>query len=223
MVSAVRKLVVMWLALGTCCAQQLDLPEEPTATFGITVVDASGLRGQVYNLRKSATELPNFKKMKPVGTIYTNALNISPRDFTEGFPGVTQRAEWFAIDYTGRFWIERPGKYRFALLSDDGSKLYIDDRTVIDNDGLHSPLALFGTAKLSGGIHSIRVSFFQGPRTRLALMLGVAAEGDLEYRIFNTSEFRPPKDPAQWKFGNPADLQNPETPTSKKKPRKPAK
>lgn len=215
-----RQLVVLWLVIGVCRAQKLDLPEEPTATFGITVVDASGLRGQVYNLRAGTRDLPNFKRMKPVGTIYANELNISPRDFTEGFPGVTQRSEWFAIDYTGRFYIERPGKYRFALLSDDGSKLYIDDKTVVDNDGTHSPLVLFGNAKLSGGIHTIRISFFQGPRTALALMLGIAEEGEKQFRIFNTNEFRPPKNPAEWKFGNPAELQNPETPKGKKKARK---
>jgi hypothetical protein len=37
--------------------------------------------------------------MKPVGTIHTSSLNIPPRIFTDGFPGVTDRFEWFAIDY----------------------------------------------------------------------------------------------------------------------------
>lgn len=177
-------------------------------TFGITVVDSSGLRGQIYLIREGSLRLPNFKKLKPVGSIYTSSLNIPPRSFTEGFPGVTDRFEWFAIDYTGRFWIERPGKYHFALLSDDGSKLYIDNKTVIDNDGVHAPRVVFGTVKLSGGIHNIRVSYFQGPRTQLALMLGVAEAGE-EYRIFSTRQFRPPKDPAEWKYGKPSDLQEP--------------
>ncbi len=55
----------------------------------------------------------------------------------QGFPGIDNRFEWFAIDYTGNFWIARGGKYKFALNSDDGSKLYIDDTLVIDNDGQH--------------------------------------------------------------------------------------
>jgi hypothetical protein len=213
----------MWLAFGLCSAQKLDIPLESTATFGITVYDASGLCGQVYHLRPGTLELPNFKRLKPVGTIYTNSLNIPPRNFTEGFPGVTKRFEWFAIDYTGRFWIEEPGKYSFALLSDDGSKLYIDDRTVIDNDGTHSPLVLYGTAKLSGGIHKIRVSFFQGPRTSLALMLGIGKDGAKDFKIFDTNDFLPPKNAAESKFGDPADLQNTETPKSRKKARKASK
>lgn len=35
----------------------------------------------------------------------------------------------------GKFWIEKAGTYRFALTSDDGSLLYIDDMLPISNDG----------------------------------------------------------------------------------------
>ena len=44
------------------------------------------------------SHLPKFEKMKPVGTIYTSSLNLPPQDFRQGFPGVTSRFEWFAID-----------------------------------------------------------------------------------------------------------------------------
>jgi PA14 domain len=146
-------------------------------TFGVTVVDAYGLRGLVYLIPEGSLWLPNFRKLKPIGALYTSRLNIPPRNFTEGFPGITNRFEWFAIDYTGRFWIDKPGNYRFALLSDDGSKLYIDNKTVIDNDGGHPPRALTATVKLRGGIHIIRVSYFQGPGAGLALILEVAEAG----------------------------------------------
>src|SRR5580658_1457173 len=29
----------------------------------------------------------------------------STQDYKQGFRGITRRTEWFAIDYTGRFWI----------------------------------------------------------------------------------------------------------------------
>jgi hypothetical protein len=166
-------------------------------TFGTTVVVPGGLRGDVYKIPPRSLQLPNFRKLKPVGSIYTAELNVPPRDFTEGFPGVTDRDEWFAIDYTGRFWVNKPGVYRFSLSSDDGSKLYIDDIVVIDNDGIHATWTEKRDAPLSFGIHRIRVSYFQGPRYRLSLILKVAPPGG-DWRVFNTNEFRPPPDPEDW-------------------------
>jgi hypothetical protein len=118
-------------------------------------------------------------------------LNIPSREFTEGFPGVTDRVEWFAIDYSGRFWVEKPGEYRFALTSDDGSKLYIDDQIVIDNDGLHTARRLEWKATLSRGVHRLRVSYFQGPRFQVALVLQVARP-DEDWMVFDIDDFRPP-------------------------------
>lgn len=177
--------------------QQDEIP-----VFGTTVVLPSGLKGEVYNLKPNTSKLPNFKHLKSVGVIYTNALNIQPRDFTAGFPGVTDRFEWFAIDYTGRFWIEKPGSYTFKLESDDGAILYIDGREVVDNDGAHVPVWRQGDVMLAGGIHSIRVSYFQGRRYRLALVLQVKGPDDKDFKVFSTEDLKPPAHPEDWKFDN---------------------
>jgi PA14 domain len=192
---------IPWLLLGLCRAQNSALQDSPVASFGTTVVNSAGLRGEVYHIPPHTSRIPRFDKLKPRGSIYIDSLNIPARNFTEGFPGVTKRFEWFAIDYTGRFWIEKPGPYDFSLISDDGSRLYIDDRVVIDNDGIHPPIEKTETVFLDGGIHLIRVSYFQGPRTALALVLRVAGPGE-EWRVFSTDEFRPPPNPEDWKWGS---------------------
>ena len=103
------KLLVAACFAGTCLAASAwgqANPTEPVVTFGTTVVDNAGLRGTIYYLSKTTAILPNdFRFLKPQGTIYTRSLNVVPRRFWEGFPGVTRRLEWFAIDYTGRFWV----------------------------------------------------------------------------------------------------------------------
>src|SRR5438309_2147499 len=98
-----------------------DLP-----SFGTTVVISGGLRGTVYFIPKNTRVLPDFERdpVQRVGELWTEALNIPPRHWRLGFPGLTERFEWFAIDYNGRFWIDKPGRYTFALLSDDGSRLF---------------------------------------------------------------------------------------------------
>ncbi len=183
------------------------LAQEPQYTFGTTVVSTSGLQGRIYFLKHNANKLPRFDKMKSAGTIYTNTLNVAPRRFEDGFPGITDRFEWFAIDYTGRFWVEEPGEYRFNLLSDDGSRLSIDGQELIDNDGVHAALALSASAFLSRGIHALRVTYFQGPRFEVALVLRVGAPG-ADWRIFNTDDFLPPKDAAEWVTGQISEVRH---------------
>jgi hypothetical protein len=172
--------------------------QDPVVTFGTTVVSSSGFRGEIYFLKPGTGRLPNFQRMKPVGSIYTNVLHVPPREFSAGFPGVTDRFEWFAIDYNGRFWIQDPGKYEFFLLSDDGSKLYIDGKTVINNDGTHPPVERAGSATLKEGIHRIRVSYFQGPRLHVALILDVRRPGE-DWHPFNMDRYLPPPGHEDWK------------------------
>ena len=178
--------------------------QSSTPVFGTTVVIPSGLRGEIYFLPPNTKKLPGFSSLDPVGTVYTSQLDVTARQFTEGFPGVTDRIEWFAIDYTGRFWIENPDHYVFALTADDGAKLYIDGRLVIDNDGIHAPERRTAPVPLSGGIHRIRVSYFQGPRLAIALVLEVKPPNG-PFRVFNTDEFRPPANPAEWKYKSTED------------------
>lgn len=164
---------------------------QPAPAFGITVVIPSGLEGKIYYLHHNTSRLPDFHKMKPKGMIYTTSLNIPAQAFNQGFPGVTKRFEWFAIDYSGRFWVSVPGAYGFQLTSDDGSRLFIDDALIIDNDGLHGPQDRAGTVDLREGAHRIQISYFQGPRFQVALVLQVAPPGD-PMRIFDTGDFKPP-------------------------------
>ncbi len=171
---------------------------EPVYVFGTTVVIPSGLQGVIYYIH-SEKKLAELKKEKPRGTIYTSSLNVPPQDYKLGFPGISNRLEWFAIEYTGKFWIGKPGEYRFELTSDDGSMLYVDDKLVIDNGGLHVPVTVAGKVQLAGGIHSIRVPYFQGLKYHVALVLKIAGPGE-ELRVFSTEEFKPPADPETWAF-----------------------
>lgn len=193
-------LLALAASSGACAAAQVQPnPDQsgqaqPTVVFGTTVIIPAGLQGLVYHMHHNRTKLPDFEKMKPAGPpIYTSSLNVPPQSFTEGFPGVTRRNEWFAIDYTGRFWIADPARYTFALLSDDGSRLFIDDQLVIDNDGLHPPFEKTGTIQLAAGIHRMHVEYFQGPKFQIALELKIAGPGQ-PLRVFSTDEFKPPPD-----------------------------
>jgi hypothetical protein len=165
-----------------------DDEDDDNAFGGTDQTDDNMLKGKVYALPQGTSQLPDdWDDLTQLTTLYTRTLNISPREFTEGFPGVSQ-FEWFAIRYTGTIVIHDDGNYKWRLLSDDGSKLYIDGDLIVDNDGQHSPKSKVNTVNLDEGSYPIVVEYFQGPATQLALQLFVKEPGEPE-KIFHLDDF----------------------------------
>lgn len=154
--------------------------------FGSSEAMADALAGQVFLLPEDTTRLPDFSTLKPLGTVYTTRLNIPPRNFERGFPGVSDRFEWFGLRYEGTLRVRTPGTYTFALSSDDGSKLYIGSELVVNNDFQHDPLTKTGTVTLAVGEHPLVLEYFQGPRYEIALQLFVTPPGGTE-QVFDST------------------------------------
>ena len=70
------------------------------------------------------------------------------------------RKDRFALRFTGYVKIENSAIYNWFIASDDGSKLYIDDELIIDNDGDHGTVEKQGKMALKKGYHTIRVDYF---------------------------------------------------------------
>lgn len=68
----------------------------------------------------------------------------------------------FALEMSGYINIPKDNNYLFRLISDDGSKLWINNQVIIDHDGLHGADAKDGEMALKAGLHPIKVEFFQG-------------------------------------------------------------
>jgi hypothetical protein len=144
--------------------------------------DRGALMGKVCFFAQGIKRIADVHDCVYVATLYTDILDIPERHFHDGFPGVTDRSEWFLIDYTGTFTVREYGAYDFRLKSDDGSYLYIDDKLVIENDGEHEPRSKSGSIPLCAGEHRIKVRYAQ-THDRMALQLFVRVPGNDE-RIF---------------------------------------
>ena len=68
----------------------------------------------------------------------------------------------YALRFTGYIEIKTPGSYTFTLGSDDGSRLIIDGKTLLDIDGIHGVITKNKAIKLEAGLHKINVLFMQG-------------------------------------------------------------
>jgi hypothetical protein len=161
--------------------------------FGSVTPSENTFCGDVYELPVGTTSLSDFQNLDPVGSIYTNTLDVPNQNITrkDGIPGITHTSVWFGVDYYGKFYVTKPGEYSFELQSDDGSHLEIDNRLLIDLDGQHAVTEQTSATTLSAGWHSIHVPYFQGPPDALALVLRIQPPGE-SIRPFNLNEFVPP-------------------------------
>lgn len=137
-------------------------------------------RADICFIDDNVHKLADIKHCPTAATFFTDVINIEPRRFTDGFPGVSDRTAWFAIKYRGKFKVENPDYYTFRLLSDDGATLDIDGYPILDNDGQHMPRSVTSTITLEAGEHEFSLFYYQGPPEFLALQLFV--------KRFNSSE-----------------------------------
>lgn len=150
--------------------------------FGSGDAQTGDLQGFVYNIPEGTTKFidPRAANLQPLAELYTKNLNIAPRAFADGFPGVTTKSDWFEIRYEGNFVVPAAGTYVFRVLSDDGALVYIDDQKVLDDDGIHTPTEVRGTKDLTPGSHKVRVDYFNGSKNQIALQLWITPPGGRE-------------------------------------------
>ncbi len=98
------------------------------------------------------TALPNFNTIIPLykGTSYGIDLTDLPT-----------RADNFAIRFTGYIYVYYDMLYKFSLTSDDGSKLYLGSKLLINNDGNHAAKEVTAKVALSPGLYPITVEYYE--------------------------------------------------------------
>ncbi len=123
--------------------------------------DASGTEPGVavayYELSNPST-LPEFSTLTPYAD--EAATQVDYASTAGDFAGSGLSDEVGAV-FEGFVVAPAHDVYTFYLESDDGSKLYIGEQTVVDNDGLHGMTEESGTIGLKQGPHLIRVEFFE--------------------------------------------------------------
>ena len=171
---------ILVTALGLLLGLTACGPKPGQRPFGVHGYVKHGLRGQLYTLQKGADRLPDFGALHTKATVFAPVLNVVPQSSADGFPGLTDRNEWFALDYRTTMTVQHAGAYAFRLSSQDGSRLLIDGRTVEDDDGVHPPQGAVGQMVLTAGAHPVEVQYFKGPHWRAALQLYCTAPGGPE-------------------------------------------
>jgi signal transduction histidine kinase/ligand-binding sensor domain-containing protein len=136
--------------------------EDQPSTGGGPAADLQkGLMGEYYQADFSPSDFP---RSEPWGWLALRRADekIDFPDFP--FAGTDLR-ENFLVRWSGLLRIESGGAYTFYLDSDDGSRLFVDGKQVINNPGIHGMGPggeKSGQIELTAGDHGVRVDFYQG-------------------------------------------------------------
>lgn len=143
---------VTWTALAMMIAL-------PAATGQEQDEMKPGLVAEFFNIGKAMEEFPTIPtERKPDFRRVDRQINYE--NTTETFPG-TVMTDHFYVRWTGRIRIPRDGTITFFTESDDGSRLWIDGKIVVDNGGLHAMEEKSGEIQLKAGEHDLKVELFE--------------------------------------------------------------
>src|ERR1043166_5912058 len=77
-----------------------------------------------------------------------------------GLAEIPPREDQFGVRISGFITPGEEGDYRFSLASDDGSKLFIDGREILNNDGMHAVKEVSAPVRLAKGKHALLILYF---------------------------------------------------------------
>ena len=97
--------------------------------------------------------VPTLKRVDPV-------IDFQARPETKALPGTTL-SNRYCVRWTGTFQLSKSGTFTFELAADDGARLFIDDREVVDNWGLHGISPKQSDTELMAGEHRLRLEYVQ--------------------------------------------------------------
>ena len=96
--------------------------------------------------------LPDFDTLTPVARGICEEFSLAVRKRNDGF----------ALRFTGYLEIKSRGRYTFQTESDDGSRLSVNGKEVLNNDGVHAAAKKAGSLVLDPGMHKVVVTYFDG-------------------------------------------------------------
>lgn len=149
-----------------------------------SVIQFTDFTGPVFFMPKLTIKEGKWKKVnfqeyysdtiysyEQIGEVRLEALNIpNSKIDTFNFPGVDRKTR-FCMILKSEATVKNSGCYELSLSSDDGSRLWINEIQVINNDGGHGMRTKKDTLFLEQGVHDVKLWYFQGLPYNLGLTM----------------------------------------------------
>ncbi|WP_291287188.1 family 20 glycosylhydrolase [Flavobacterium sp.] len=157
----------------------INIPKGEFRTIKTVQISPGGRRSSINKIIIRNPDLKPALALKPIkqglkyeyftGTLFQQVQDLDlAKPVNSGiFEGTVSSEKWktkkeryIGLKFDGYLYIPETGNYTFSTLSDDGSKLFIDNELIVNNDGIHWLNEAYGTAKLEKGFHKINISYF---------------------------------------------------------------
>ncbi|GAA4391287.1 PA14 domain-containing protein [Hymenobacter koreensis] len=107
-------------------------------------------------------------------------------DWRQASPGSSVAAEQFSVRWTGFLYAPVSGEYTFHLEVDDGMRVWLDGRKIMDEWRYQPVMMASRRVQLEGGrVYALRVDYFQGSAPTRALLAWVVPAKEPEKRLDN--------------------------------------
>ncbi len=129
-----------------------ELPAALTAESGGSSLGQAGIKVDYYFPHGANAARETLARMTPKasGIVPQIVINVPQR----------KQPDRFSLRFSGFITVPRTGKYTFFSNSDDGSRIYVANKEVVNNDGNHGPIEKSGTITLPAGSHPLLVTYF---------------------------------------------------------------
>ena len=141
----------------------------PAADVTASELD-TGLNYVAYAIPGETKSIPDFKDLEEIGQGHLGRDDLGNGIRLETVQKQIGRKDGFALRLTGYLEVPEDEVYNLHVASDDGSRLFIDDRLVIDLDVAcgFDPWIKDGFVGLKEGLHKVEIHYYQAQnRTKL--------------------------------------------------------
>ena len=114
------------------------------------IKELKGVQYKYYEIKLE--KLPNYMNLTPKRSGVVKKFTLE---------GIEQSKFNFALVMHGFIKIKKSGSYQFFISSNDGSKLLIDHKEIVNNDATHGTTEKSGRIQLDKGMHLIEARYFQ--------------------------------------------------------------
>ena len=185
-ISLIISLYFVFINIGLGQAKQGEVPHPKFSPFKGMVYDMPALTapkgkgGKYISIGIQEYYTDTIYSYPEIGEITLDKINVPETNTKEGkFPGVDKTVK-FAMILHAKMEILVDGCYEFSLSSDDGSRLWVDEQQIVNNDGGHKMKTSIDSVAFRKGNYDAKLWYFQGMPDRFGLKMDAKIIGKPE-------------------------------------------